>query len=141
MEQARAILLVEDNDDDIVLTQRAFARNNIANPLVVARDGAEAIDLLTRDDGLETTPVLVLLDLKLPKLDGFEVLRRLRASPGTRYVPVVMLTSSRSEEDVVSAYDNGANSFIRKPVDFERFLEIVKEIGLYWLILNEVPPT
>lgn len=130
------ILLVEDNPDDETLTRRALAKNNIQNEVRVARDGAEALQLL------ETiTPELVLLDLKLPKVDGLEVLRRIRADERTRLLPVVILTSSKEERDLVSGYGLGANSYIRKPVDFAQFVEAVRQLGLYWLVLNQSPPS
>jgi DNA-binding response OmpR family regulator len=131
------ILLVEDNADDEMLTQRALQKHNISNEVVVARDGAEALEVLANADAL---PELVLLDLKLPKIDGLEVLKRLRAAERTRLLPVVILTSSREESDVVTGYRLGANSYVRKPVDFEHFLEAVRQLGLYWLVLNEPPP-
>lgn len=138
------ILLVEDNPDDVELTMRAFRKNNIANKLVVARDGVEALDYLfcrgafaDRDD--RDGPRLILLDLKLPKLDGLQVLERLRADERTRLTPVVILTSSREEQDLVSSYKTGANSYVRKPVDFNKFVEAVHQIGLYWLLINESP--
>lgn len=139
----KAILLVEDNADDEALTLRALARNHIANPVIVARDGAEAVARLLGTPDQPATgplPALVLLDLKLPKLDGFEVLQRLRAAPRTRRVPIVILTSSRQECDLVEAYERGANSYVRKPVDFAQFLEAVGRLGLFWLMLNEPPP-
>jgi CheY-like chemotaxis protein len=139
------ILLVEDNPDDEALTRRALAKNNITNELVVAHDGVEALDFLlgtgphagrdTRD-----TPQVVLLDLKLPRVDGLEVLRRLRADDRTRLLPVVILTSSKEERDLVNGYSLGANSYVRKPVDFNQFVEAVKQLGLYWLVLNQRPP-
>jgi two-component system response regulator len=141
----KSILLVEDNPDDEALTRRAFKKNNIRNELIVARDGAEALDYLfgtgshagrdTRD-----TPELVLLDLKLPKVDGLEVLARIRADERTRLLPVVILTSSKEEQDMTRGYDLGANSYIRKPVDFNQFTEAVRQLELYWLVLNESPP-
>jgi CheY-like chemotaxis protein len=139
----RVILLVEDNPDDEALTLRALRKNRIVNPVVVARDGVEALDWLFRqgahkDRGLAEAQ-LVLLDLKLPKVDGFEVLRRIRADEATRLVPVVILTSSKEESDLVKGYELHANSYIRKPVDFERFIEAVRDIALYWLVLNESP--
>ena len=139
------ILLVEDNPDDAALTLRALKKNNITNKIVVARDGVEAIDYLF-DTGMNAgcdhnlLPEVVLLDLKLPKMDGFEVLARLRADERTKLLPVVILTSSKEEEDIARGYNLGANSYIRKPVDFEQFLEAVRQLGLYWLILNEQPP-
>lgn len=142
---ANPILLVEDNPDDEALTLRALKKNKITNEVVVARDGAEALDLFfgpgenPGGDG-HPLPQMVLLDLKLPKLDGLEVLRRLRADPRTRLLPVVILTSSREEKDLVEGYGLGANSYVRKPVDFARFVEAVRELGLYWLLLNESPP-
>ena len=143
--KSRVILLVEDNPDDEILTLRAFKKNNIANEVIVARDGAEALEYLfgtgqyeKRD--LSIMPAVILLDLKLPKVDGLEVLRRLRADDRTRLLPVVMLTSSKEEQDIVSSYDLGANSYIHKPVDFDRFTQAVEQLGLYWLLLNELPP-
>lgn len=140
----RMILLVEDNPDDEALTRRALAKNNIQNPVQVARDGAEALDLLFGTGphaGQAIRPEVVLLDLKLPKVDGLEVLRRIRANERTRLLPVVILTSSREERDLVSGYGLGANSYIRKPVDFAQFVDAVRQLGLYWLVLNEPPPT
>jgi two-component system response regulator len=138
------LLLVEDNPDDEALTLRALKKNNISNEVVVAHDGAEALDFLfctgayaSRDR--HVLPEVVLLDLKLPKIDGLEVLRRLRADERTRLLPVVILTSSREEQDVVNGYRLGANSYIRKPVDFDQFVEAVRHLGLYWLVLNESP--
>jgi two-component system response regulator len=133
------ILLVEDNPDDVELTLRAFRKNNIANEIVVARDGAEALDQL-HGSGAATLPAVILLDLKLPKVDGLEVLRRIRGDERTALLPVVILTSSREERDLVSGYSLGANSYVRKPVDFTEFVEAVKQLGLYWLMLNEAPP-
>lgn len=135
----RPILLVEDNPDDEKLTMRALAKNNIQNEVVVARDGVEALDYLFGDKA-EVCPAIVLLDLKLPKVDGIEVLRRIRKSEKTHMVPVVILTSSREEQDLIAGYQLGANSYIRKPVDFVQFTEAVRQLGLYWLILNEPPP-
>ena len=140
----KVILLVEDNPDDEALTLRALRKNNILNEVVVARDGAEALDYLFctgayagRDASVQ--PQLVLLDLKLPKIDGLEVLKRLRADERTRLQPVVILTTSREDRDVVASYSLGANSYIRKPVDFEEFTEAVRQLGLYWLVLNVSP--
>lgn len=141
----KTILLVEDNADDEVLTLRALRKNNIHNPVVVARDGAEALDYLLGARGeteAETAlPTVVLLDLKLPKIDGLEVLRRIRADERTRLLPVVILTSSREELDLINGYRLGANSYVRKPVDFVQFVEATRQLGLYWLVLNEPPPT
>jgi two-component system, response regulator len=139
------ILLVEDNPDDEALTLRALQKNNIKNEVVVARDGVEALDYLFGNgkySGRDTnvTPQVVLLDLKLPKIDGLEVLRRLRADDRTKLLPVVILTSSNEEQDRLTGYDLGANSYVRKPVDFNQFIDAVRELGLYWLILNERPP-
>lgn len=134
----KIILLVEDNPDDVELTKRAFKKSNLANDLVVARDGEEALECLHGEGRL--IPALVLLDLKLPKIDGLEVLRRIRADERTKLLPVVILTSSREEGDLIKGYSNGANSYIRKPVDFEKFVEAVQNLGLYWLVLNEPPP-
>jgi two-component system, response regulator len=141
----RKILLVEDNPDDEELTLRALARNNIGNDVVVVRDGQEAIDWLegsgthaSRDP--EDIPALILLDLKLPKIDGLEVLRRLRANPRTGIVPVVILTSSREDSDRIEGYRGGANSYVQKPVDFSQFVDAVRQLGMYWLVLNEPPP-
>jgi two-component system, response regulator len=132
------ILLVEDNPDDELLTRRAFAKNRIANPIVVAHDGVEALEMLHGPDALR--PSLVLLDLKLPRLDGIEVLSRMRADERTRLLPVVVLTTSKEESDLIASYGRGANSYVRKPVDFEQFVDAVGQLGLYWLMLNEAPP-
>lgn len=144
MNQGKWILLVEDNPDDEELTRRAIRHNNILNDLVVARDGAEALDFLLGTGthaGRDTSnmPTVVLLDLKLPKIDGLEVLHRMRADERSALVPVVILTSSREEQDIVSSYKLGCNSYIRKPVDFVQFSEAVQNLGLYWLLLNESP--
>jgi two-component system response regulator len=137
----RPIMLVEDNPHDEELTLRALTKSNIVNPVVVARDGVEALDyLLARGKHAEAAPPLpqvVLLDLKLPKVDGLEVLRELRANARTRLLPVVVLTSSREQQDLVASYELGANSYVRKPVDFVQFLEAARQLGLYWLVLNE----
>jgi two-component system response regulator len=142
---ASTILLVEDNADDEELTLRALKKNNITNEVVVVRDGAEALDYLFatgnysgRDTGI--LPQVVLLDLKLPKVDGLEVLARLRSDKRTKLLPVVILTSSIEEQDLLRGYDLGANSYVRKPVDFGQFTEAVRHLGLYWLLLNERPP-
>ncbi|HPS70596.1 MAG TPA: response regulator [Candidatus Cryosericum sp.] len=142
---AKVILLVEDNPDDVLLTERALRRNNIINTVIVAHDGQEAIDFLTGSGAYagqpaENLPELVLLDLKLPKVGGLEVLRAIRANELTHRLPVVVLTSSAEERDIVSSYDLGANSYIRKPVDFDQFVEAVRELGLYWLVLNQSAP-
>ncbi len=134
------ILLVEDNPDDEALTLRALKRNNILNEVVVAHDGAEALELLLPEHGEGRLPEVVLLDLKLPKIDGLEVLRRIRADERTRRLPVVILTSSNEERDIITGYDLGANSYIRKPVDFNQFMEAVRQLGMYWLVLNVTAP-
>lgn len=136
--RGRAILLVEDNADDEALTLRAFRKNNLTNEIIVKRDGAEALAWLF-DEEREVDPQVVLLDLKLPKVDGLEVLRRIRADPRTSLLPVVILTSSSVESDLVRGYELRANSYIRKPVDFQRFIDAAREIGLYWLVMNETP--
>ena len=140
----KTILLVEDNPDDVTLTLRALKKNNIGNDVVVARDGVEALEYLFgtgRHSGRDPSlPQVVLLDLKLPKLDGLEVLRRLRADERTRLLPVVILTSSDEERDIASGYGLGANSYVRKPVDFSAFTKAVNRLGLYWLVLNQSPP-
>lgn len=141
----KMILLVEDNPDDEELTIRALKKNNIGNNLMVVRDGAEALDFLFgsgiyADREVHILPQVVLLDLNLPKVDGLEVLRRIRAEENTRLLPVVILTSSKEQQDMVMGYSLGANSYVRKPVDFNQFVEAVRQLGLYWLILNEPPP-
>jgi two-component system response regulator len=137
----RPILLVEDNPDDEALTIRAFEKNNIRNKVAVARDGAEALDhLLAIDRGDAPPPLLVLLDLKLPKVDGLEVLRRIRAGQRTRLIPVVILTTSVEDEDVLAGYRDGANAYVRKPVSFSDFAQAVHAIGMFWLLLSEPPP-
>ena len=138
----RNILLVEDNPDDVALTLRALNKNNIANEVIVAKDGVEALDYLFGEGtyaGRDATnvPAVILLDLKLPRIDGLEVLERLRKDERTKFAPVVVLTSSKEEQDLVRSYKLGANSYIRKPVDFIRFSEAVRQLGLYWLVLNE----
>jgi two-component system response regulator len=143
--QQKTILLIEDNPDDEALTLRALKRNNILNEVVVARDGVEALDYLFGTGshaGRDTAqlPEMVLLDLKLPKIDGLDVLRRIRSEPRTRRLAVVILTSSNEERDIISSYDLGANSYIRKPVDFNQFMDAVRQLGIYWLVLNVSPP-
>ena len=139
MGEGKLILLVEDDPDHELLTIRALKKSNIANDIRVARDGEEAINMLLGDDSLR--PQVVLLDLKLPKLDGLEVLRRIRENEATRMLPIVVLTSSDEERDVVRSYQLGVNSYIRKPVNFTDFAEATRQLGLYWLVLNECPPT
>ncbi len=143
--KGKIVMLVEDNPDDEELTLRALRKNNITNETIVVRDGQEALDYLFaagpfagRDPHL--MPVVVLLDLKIPKIDGIEVLRRLRADPRTKLLPVVVLTTSNEEKDIIQSYDLSANSFVRKPVNFDEFTEAVRNLGLYWLLLNEPPP-
>lgn len=137
MAEEKVILLVEDSPDDVELTRIAFQRSNIANRLVVVNDGVEALEMLHGEEALN--PALVLLDLKLPKLDGIEVLKRMRAHEQTHLTPVVVLTSSGEQRDLINSYELGANSFIQKPVDFEQFVDSVRQLGLYWLVLNESP--
>ena len=144
--ERKMILLVEDNPDDEALTLRALKKNNIGNEIAVVRDGAEALEFLwctgvyaERDP--HNKPQVVLLDLKLPKIDGMEVLRRIRSHDATRLLPVVILTSSKEEQDRLNGYSLGANSYVQKPVDFDQFIGAVRQLGLYWLILNEPPPT
>ena len=141
----KSILLVEDNPSDVALTQRAFEKNGIRNELRVASDGQDALDYLFREGrhaGRDPNdmPILILLDLKMPRVDGLEVLRRLRADPRTRRIPVAILTSSTEKQDVAAGYDLGTNSYIRKPVDFQEFAEVVKQLGIYWVMVNEPPP-
>ena len=147
MSSERPVLLVEDNPDDEALTLRAFSKNKIPNPVIVARDGVEALDYLAgkgshagRD--MSVMPAVILLDLKLPRIDGLEVLRRIRADDRTSLLPVVVLTTSKETQDILQAYRLGANSYIRKPVDFERFIQAISQLGIYWLSLNEpvAPP-
>lgn len=137
MTEERVILLVEDNPDDEALAIRALRKNNIKGEIVVARDGVEAIDYL-QGDGRK--PSLILLDIKLPKKNGFDVLERVRGNEKTRMIPVVILTSSKEEDDLARGYSLGANSYIRKPVDFKQFTEAVRQLGMYWLGINEPPP-
>ena len=138
-----AILLVEDNPDDVALTLRALKRNNIVNEVSHAQDGAEALEKLGEGsppgEGPEL-PALILLDLKLPKVDGLDVLRRIRADKRLKLLPVVILTSSKEQGDLIRGYDLGANGYVRKPVDFQQFAEAIKTLGLYWLVLNQAPP-
>jgi two-component system, response regulator len=145
MENKNVILLVEDNPDDEALTLRALKKNNIKNEVVVARDGAEALEFLFGTGkyagrNTDVMPQVVLLDLKLPKVEGLEVLRQVRADKRTKLLPVVILTSSNEEQDRIQGYDLGANSYVRKPVDFSQFLDAARQLGLYWLVLNEAPP-
>jgi two-component system, response regulator len=141
----KIILLVEDNPDDVTLTERALKKSHILNQLVVARDGAEALDYIFgtgnysgRD--MTTMPEVILLDLKLPKIDGLEVLKKIRSDKRSKLLPVVILTSSKEESDLINGYSLGANSYIRKPVNFNQFAEAIRQLGLYWLVLNEAPP-
>ena len=141
----KSILLVEDNPDDEMLAVRALRKHNIANEIVVARDGAEALDYMFgtgsyAERDTNELPMVVLLDLKLPKIDGLEVLRRIRADEQTKLVPVVILTTSKEDMDLLNGYRLGCNSYIRKPVDFEQFAEAIRQLKLYWLVLNEAPP-
>ena len=145
MSATKCILLVEDNPDDEALTLRAFRKNGLANAIAVARDGQEALDYLFATGphaGRDATelPAVILLDLKLPKVDGLEVLRRLRSEPRTRTLPVVIVTSSKEESDLAAGYALGCNSYVRKPVDFVAFAEAARQLGMYWLLLNEQPP-
>ena len=141
----KVILLVEDNPDDEELTLRALKKNNIQNDVVIARDGAEAIEYLFGEGkyagrDISQVPSVTLLDLKLPKVDGLEVLKRIREHEQTKFLPVVILTSSKEEQDLIKGYSLGANSYIRKPVDFSQFIDAVRQLGLYWLLLNEAAP-
>lgn len=141
----RIVLLVEDNPDDEALAIRALRRNNILNEIVVVRDGVEALDYLFASGAyagrdLSIQPAVILLDLKLPRLDGIEVLRRLRADDRTKFLPVVILTSSKEEQDLLNSYSLGCNSYVIKPVDFVQFAEAIRQLGMYWLLLNEPPP-
>ena len=133
----KTILLIEDNPDDEALTLRALKQHRVMNRVVVARDGAEGLDYLL---GTEAKPQVVLLDLKLPKIDGLEVLRRVRSDSRTKLLPIVILTSSEEDHDITQSYRSGANSYVRKPVDFIQFSEAIRELGLYWLLLNQAPP-
>lgn len=141
----KTILLIEDNIDDIDLTLRALKKNNIRNEVIVVHDGVEALEFLFgkgqyANRNVEDLPTVVLLDVKLPKVDGMEVLRQIRANELTKYIPVVILTSSKEEQDLINGYSLGVNSYVRKPVDFNQFAEAVSHLGLYWLLLNEAPP-
>jgi two-component system, response regulator len=143
--EKKVILLVEDNPDDVALTLRSFKKNNISNEVIVARDGVEALDYLFasgayRGRDKDIIPALILLDLNLPKLDGMEALRRIRADEKTKLIPVVILTSSKEESDIINGYKLGANGYVRKPVDFAQFNETIRQVGLYWLVTNEPPP-
>ena len=143
--EEKIILLVEDNPDDVTLTERALKKSHILNKLIVAKDGVEALDYLfgtgsSAGRDMNNMPEIVLLDLKLPKIDGLEVLKRIRANEQTKLLPVVILTSSKEEKDLIDGYSMGANSYIRKPVNFNQFADAVRQLGLYWLVLNERPP-
>jgi two-component system response regulator len=135
-----AIMIVEDNPDDVELTLRAFEQHNLSNEIIVARDGAEAEEMLFGNGAEKPVPALILLDVKLPKLSGLELLQTLRNSRRTALVPVVILTSSVEEDDIVAAYQSGANSYIRKPVNFSEFVSAIKQVGMYWLLMNQPPP-
>ena len=140
----KKILLVEDNPDDVELTLRAFRKNNIMNEIIVKRDGAEALDFFFGKDGVAVNncndlPILTMLDLKLPKIDGLDVLKKIRSDKRTKLIPVVILTSSNEQSDLLSGYELGCNSYIRKPVDFNQFTDTVKQLGFYWLLINEIP--
>jgi two-component system, response regulator len=144
MTRDKAILLVEDNANDQELTRLAFETNHISNPMVIANDGAEALEYLFctgphADRDINDVPELIILDLKLPKIDGLEVLQRIRGDDRTRYLPVVVLTSSKEQQDLINAYQLGTNAYVPKPVDFNQFIEAVKQLGLFWLILNKCP--
>jgi two-component system, response regulator len=143
--EEKIILLVEDNPDDVTLTERALKKSHILNKLIVTKDGAEALDYIFctgnySDRDKNIMPEVILLDLKLPKIDGLEVLKRIRADRRTKLLPVVILTSSKEENDLINGYTFGANSYIRKPVNFNQFVEAIRQLGLYWLVLNEAPP-
>jgi len=140
----KLILLVEDNPDDVLLTLEALKDNNILNEIIIAKDGVEALDFLFgqgkyKDRDLSINPQLILLDLKLPKVDGLEVLKEVKSNERTKMIPVVILTSSKEEQDLIKSYSLGVNSYIRKPVDFEQFSASVKQLGMYWLVINELP--
>ena len=146
MSRSQLILLVEDNSDDVEIALRAFRKSKVPSEIVVVRDGVEALDYMFAsgpgaEGNTKAQPDLILLDLKLPRVGGLEVLRRLRGEERTRRVPVVMLTSSNEERDIQASYDSGANSFVRKPVDFTQFVEVARQIGEYWLVINEPPPS
>lgn len=137
------IFLIEDNEQDEILTIKALKKNKVLNEIKVARDGAEALDVLFNQEAAnyeKELPQLILLDLKLPKIDGLEVLKKIRSNPKTKLVPVVILTTSKEDRDLLSGYESGANSYVRKPVDFNEFSDAVKSLGTYWLLLNERPP-
>ena len=141
----KSILLIEDNPDDAKLTIHAFEKNNITNEILVINDGVKALDYLFKrgmysESGTDNLPTVILLDLKLPKLDGHEVLKQIRAHERTKLIPVIILTSSKEEDDLVKCYKNGCNSYVQKPVDFNEFIEAVQSLGIYWLLLNEAPP-
>ena len=142
----KTILLVEDNPNDEMLTIRALKKNNILNEVIVVRDGVEALDYLFAEGehegrNLDIMPEVILLDLKLPKISGLEVLKRIKSDERTKWLPVVVLTTSTEDQDLISSYEFGANSYIQKPVDFDQFIKAVGQLGLYWLVLNESPPT
>ncbi len=142
----KTILLVEDNPNDEMLTIRALKKNNILNEVIVARDGVQALDYLFAEGehegrNMSDQPQVILLDLKLPKIDGLEVLKRIKTDERTKLLPVVVLTTSNEDQDLISSYQLGANSYIRKPVDFDQFIKAVGQLGLYWLVLNEAPPS
>jgi two-component system response regulator len=141
--KAKSILLVEDNPDDVQLTIRALQKNSISNQLKVVHDGVAALDYLLKaasEEGADGLPTIILLDLQLPRMDGLELLRNIRANEQLKRLPVVILTSSKEDQDIIKSYNLGANSYIRKPVEFEQFNEAVRQLGLYWLLLNEPPP-
>jgi two-component system response regulator len=140
MPQTSTLLIVEDNPDDIELTLLAFEQTGIQDHVVIARDGVEAINYLFAENRLEPLPDLVLLDLQLPKINGLEVLRQIRANPRTKLLPIVILTTSHEESDLIQGYGLGCNSYIRKPVDYDQFVNVIQQMGLYWLVLNSPPP-